>query len=448
MSGPDRSRLGKALSFVAASAVVHGCGARSDLPIDALASTNASGAGGGSSSTSGTSTATSGGTTSVTTSVGSGGGTFCPGLVVGGEDALLAGNGPTEIALTEGSADGVTSVLAYGAGNELRLIDFAPWNQWPEPLPAPQLPLSLQGGESFAIFGAPGGLLGAIFREASPGTKLVVTPSVDPFAPEAAERFGLPIGERALAARVREDADGRRVLAVFEEKATAPDGTTYYETRHALATPPLGFTIFDAEACSTVPQWADALPIEQGFRMFTIGAATSDGCGPSGFATAIRAIMLDMTGAKLLLSYVDRMFPIDQVAIAPTDEGALIVHTAIMNSLTPIWVLDWHEATGTFGEPVVLNAPNFRDWGRIAAARVGPVSAVAYGETPDGSGQARVGVDIVSQDKATAHLDIPAVDLIDDIALLGSPFGTALMVAYSTGAGDVRVMRIDCVGAL
>ncbi|MEI2746770.1 MAG: hypothetical protein V9G22_15790 [Ottowia sp.] len=140
-----------------------------------------------------------------------------------------------------------------------------------------------------------------------------MTPSVDPFAPEAAERFGLPIGERALAARVREDADGRRVLAVFEEKATAPDGTTYYETRHALATPPLGFTIFDAEACSTVPQWADALPIEQGFRMFTIGAATSDGCGPSGFATAIRAIQcLDMTGAKLLLSYVDRMFPIDQ----------------------------------------------------------------------------------------------------------------------------------------
>ncbi len=441
--------LSTALFLAAGSIFAARCGARSDLSFGAAADgSGARGAGGSGATTSATSAVATSGTSAVTTSAGSGGGTFCPGLVVGGENALLTGDAPTRLALTEGSADGVTSVLAYAASGELRLIDFAPWNQWPEPLPGPQLPLSLQGGESFAIFGAPGDRVGAIFREASPGTKLVVTPTVDPSAPETAERFGLPIGERALAAQVRDDEGGRHVLAVFEEEAAVPGGSTHYKTRHAVATPPFGFTIFDPEACSTSPVWADALPVEEGFRMFTIGAPSSDGCLPSGLATALRAIMLDPSGAKIVLSYVDRMFPIDRVALAPTDEGALIVHSAIVNARSPLWLLDWHESTGTFGEPVTLNAPDFQGWGPIAAARVGPVSAVAYGETQDESGQLRVGVDIVSQGKSTAHIDIPTVGIVDGLALLGSPFGTALMLGYSTPKGEIRVLRIDCVGAL
>lgn len=424
-------------------ALAPGCGADVNLVDQA-----AGGAGGAGGSSSSTTTDASSSTTSST--VGSGGGSFCPGLVVSGEDALLTKGAPNQVSLTEGSADGQTAVLSYADGGVLRLITFAPWNQWPEPLPAPQPPLSSEGGESFAVFGAPGGLLAGLFRESAPdGSTLVVAPSIDPAAPGAADRFPIPVGERALAVSVREDATGRQVLAAFEEQTLDPAGVVSYATRHAVASPPLGIILWDADGCSFGPEWASAFPVDLGFRLVTLAAPSSDGCPSPGYATAIRAVVMDPTGDTIALSYLDRGFPIDQAALAPNDEGALIAHSAIMNALSPIWLIDWHEATGTFGEPVALSAPQFQGWGPLAAARVGPVSAVAYIEMQDpATGGPRVGLDIVSDKKSTAHLDIEAVDLVDGLALLGSPYGTALVLAYSTLGGEIRTMRIDCVGAL
>ncbi len=433
--------------FCAGLALLSGCGSDVNL-VDPATTSGAGGAGGAGSTSSEVSATSSSATTSSTT--GSGGGSYCPGLVVSGENGLLVTGTSNPIALLEGSADGQTSVLAYSDGGALRLLTFAPWNQWPEVLPPAQAALSAQGGFSFGLSGAPSGLLGGVFLEPAPGgSDLVVAPTIDPFAPGSAERFPIPIGQRALCASAREDETGRQVLVAFEEQLVDPSGATSFSTRHAVSTPPNGFTIGDTDGCSFGLEWASAFPVEAGFRLVTLGAPTSDGCPSAGYATAIRAIQLYTSGETGVLSYLDRGFPIDQAALAPNDEGALIVHTAIMNTLTPIWLIDWHEASGTFGEPVILSAPQFQGWGPLAAARVGPVTAVAYVEMPDPStGRPRLGLDIVSDKKSTAHLDIEASSSIDNLALLGSPYGTALVVAYSTSDGEVRVLKVDCVGAL
>jgi hypothetical protein len=409
--------------------------------------TGSGGAGGSTATTSSDATASA---SSGVTSTGSGGGVFCPGLVVGGESAILVNDGfPTRIALTPGSGDGALSILAYAEGpSELRFIGFSPWNGWPEPLPGPYPSASLEGGESFAVWGAPGDRLGAVFRETTPdGSLLVVAPSVDVMAPGAAMRSPIPTAKRALAASVREAADGRQVLAVVEEESVSPDGLPLFVTRHVLSSPATPLTLSEPDGCSNGPQWASAFPVDFGFRLVTLGAPSGGGCESTGYASALRAILLDSAGGTIALSYLDRGFPIADVAVAPTDTGAVIFHTAIMNALSPLWVIDWHEATGTFGEPVQLTAP-FQGYGPIAAATVGPVTAVAYGIQDPSTGGPGVGVSIVSAGKATTHLDLPAVDFVDRLALLGSPYGTSLTLAYSTAKGEVRVMRIDCIGAL
>ena len=159
-------------------------------------------------------------------------------------------------------------------------------------------------------------------------------------------------------------------------------------------------------------------------------------------------MLLDAAGEPLVLSYVDRGFPIDRVAVAPTPTGGLIVHTAIMNALTPIWLIDWHEATGTFGEPVALSAPQFQGYGPIAATAVGSTVAVAYAENGDASSPFRIGIDLLTDGKPTTHFDLPAAGLVDEIALLGSPYETALLVGYATADEQLRVLRLDCIGAL
>lgn len=426
-----------------ASCVVLGCGSEVTLRDPG------SGGGGGASAATTSSDATATASSS-TTSTGSGGGSYCPDLVVGGDNALLVNDGfPAPIALTEGNADGSLSLLAYAAGpSDLRFIAFAPWNQWPEPLPGPSPSAGAEGGESFAVSGAPSDRLGAVFRETSPGgSLLVVAPSVDVAAPGAAMRFPIPGGQRALAASVRESAGGRRVLAAVEEQLVSPDGQTLFLTRHVVFAPPAPLTLSDPDGCSVGPEWASAFPVDFGFRLMTVGAPSSDGCEPAGYASALRAILLDEEGGTIALSYLDRGFPIADVAVAPTEAGAVIFHTAIMNALSPLWVIDWHEETGTFGEPAELAVP-YQGYGHLAAARVGPVTAVAYGTQDASTGGPGVGVAIVSEGKATAHLELPAVDFVDQLALLGSPYGTALTLAYSTPKGEVRVLRIDCVGAL
>jgi hypothetical protein len=314
--------------------------------------TGGGGAGGSTATTSSDATASA---SSGVTSTGSGGGVFCPGLVVGGESAMLVNDGfPTRIALTPGSGDGALSILAYAEGpSELRFIGFSPWNGWPEPLPGPYPSASLEGGESFAVWGAPGDRLGAVFRETTPdGSLLVVAPSVDVMAPGAAMRSPIPTAKRALAASVREAADGRQVLAVVEEESVSPDGLPLFVTRHVLSSPAAPLTLSEPDGCSNGPQWASAFPVDFGFRLVTLGAPSGGGCESTGYASALRAILLDSAGGTIALSYLDRGFPIADVAVAPTDTGAVIFHTAIMNALSPLWVIDWHEATGTFGEPV------------------------------------------------------------------------------------------------
>jgi hypothetical protein len=440
----------RALLFVAAVGLASGC-SRTTLFV-------AGGAGGHGGAGGGAGATASGGAGAGAGGGGEGGGGREPGCQMAGPVARLAGGTgmhqvrPELVAADDGVR--VTLLSAWSATMEtppieLRHTTFAPWTAWPEDgTVEPSFLAALDSGYSFAAARQDGGLLAAMHLapDATAATlRFALAPSSG--APGNVREIALDDASRVLSlGQVRGSAGGSPPPAAFGAvRSGAVSSRTLLVLAHDDAA--IAPTVTEI-GCAVTAVDAATVAVLEGVWL----AAVSSGSCAFDFVEAdVRLLLLRAdwaTGALPPADQIEVGAEIRAVRAAPHPRGAWLAWSSDQGSAAAVEgaLLDTQAMVAR--GPFPLSAGNLAASASLAAAALGERLAVAFvvddAESP--------GLHLRIHDATGAVRFEHGLGVGDsirpEVALVGSPDGTMLVVAWSERVADrqqIHLARIRCL---
>lgn len=331
---------------------------------------------------------------------------------------------------------------------------FAPWGEWPSTIGQGHFAASI-GGRRFAATGGDGGFALLLPVGGGPNPGVYFAPSVAPETdyspiPDAFVVTTEPMSRPAFVARGASghlagslhDAGG---FLQLEINFITPEGSVF------------GASL--ASGCATSPMVTGAVPSGDGFLVAFSSGRPFGTCfnddGIPGPPTELQVAWMDGNGTIKPGAVLPGIEPIFGAQIVARSDGAWLVwqHDGSTSEVSPPILAVRLDATGQLASDIFEVVPTGASSARpFAADRLGDKLVVAWVDAIDPSAPSLIVQVFDEAGLLTGGASLstaPGFFFDDQLAIMGSPAGNQVLLAYASDPGDglrrIHVARLDCV---